>query len=168
MNLTSLGYRFPNSFESSSNIITGGLGFIGSNLTSSFAESSSHVTVIDSLNPSYGGNLYNLEPWFDDNRVCVNISDVRDEHSLKVLLGGATVLFNLAGQTSHMDSMSDPFTDLDINARAQLSLLEVCRKVAPDIRIILPLHGKYMAVLCPFLLTRITRFNQSMLMELIN
>ena len=82
------------------------------------------------------GNLRNLSDKLMDPRIIVNISDVRDTHSLNALLKGAKYLFNLAGQTSHMDSMTDPFTDLDINAKAQLSLLEVCRQVAPDVRIV--------------------------------
>ena len=109
----------------SSTLITGGLGFIGSNLALDLARSSHSSTIVDSLNPSYGGNLHNLLPRHGDPLLRVNISDVRDRHSLESLLRGVTVLYNLAGQTSHMDSMADPFTDLDINARAQLSILEV-------------------------------------------
>lgn len=117
-------------------LISGGLGFIGSSLALSLADQGCSSTLVDSLNPSYGGNLRNVAPRIDDPSLRINISDVRDQHSLQVLLRGAGVLFNLAGQTSHMDSMADPFTDLDINARAQLSLLEVCRQVAPDVRIV--------------------------------
>jgi nucleoside-diphosphate-sugar epimerase len=94
------------------------------------------ATLIDSLNPSYGGNLHNLKARPLDPLLRINISDVRDQHSLRYLLRAAPILYNLAGQTSHMDSMADPFTDLDINARAQLSILEVCRKVAPSVRIV--------------------------------
>jgi len=61
---------------------------------------------------------------------------VRDEHSMKYLVRGQDYLFNLAGQTSHMDSMQDPFTDLEINARAQLYILEACRRYNPDIKIV--------------------------------
>ena len=118
-------------------LITGGLGFIGSNLALALADEGQPSTLVDSLNPSYGGNLRNLAPSTADPSLRINISDVRDQHSLQVLLRGAHVLYNLAGQTSHMDSMADPFTDLDINARAQLSILEVCRQVAPQVRIVL-------------------------------
>ncbi|MBW0181072.1 MAG: GDP-mannose 4,6-dehydratase [Vulcanococcus sp.] len=117
-------------------LISGGLGFIGSSLAITLADQGQTITLVDSLNPSYGGNLHNLSHFVDDRSLRVNISDVRDQHSLKVLLSGAGLIYNLAGQTSHMDSMTDPYTDLDINARAQLSLLEVCRQVAPDVRIV--------------------------------
>ena len=117
-------------------LITGGLGFIGSNLALALADQGQPSTLIDSLNPSYGGNLHNINPRVGDPLLRVNISDVRDRHSLECLLQGAEVLYNLAGQTSHMDSMADPFTDLEINARAQLSILEVCRQVAPQVRIV--------------------------------
>ena len=117
-------------------LISGGLGFIGSSLGLAQAAQGHDCTLVDSLNPCYGGCLHNLPQGFDEPLLRINISDVRDQHSLKVLLRGARVLYNLAGQTSHMDSMTDPFTDLDINTRAQLSLLEVCRDVAPSIRIV--------------------------------
>ena len=114
-------------------MITGGLGFIGSNLALRLLELGARVILVDSLTPEYGGNLFNIQGFED--RVRVNISDVRDAHSLKYLLQGQDYLFNLAGQTSHMDSMRDPFTDLEINCKAQLSILEVCRKSNPRIKI---------------------------------
>ena len=117
-------------------LISGGLGFIGSSLGLSLADHGYCITLVDSLNANYGGNLRNLSPRIADPSLRINISDVRDQHSLQVLLGGAHVLYNLAGQTSHMDSMAAPLTDLDINARAQLSILEVCREVAPQVRIV--------------------------------
>lgn len=115
-------------------LITGGLGFIGSNLARSLVAAGAHVTLVDSLIPEYGGNLFNIASIED--RVRVNISDVRDEHSMKYLVQGQDVLFNLAGQTSHIDSMQDPFADLEINARAQLAILEACRKHNPSIKIV--------------------------------
>jgi UDP-glucose 4-epimerase len=115
-------------------LITGGLGFIGSNLARRLVELGAQVTLVDSLIPEYGGNLFNIAGIED--RVRVNISDVRDEHSMKYLVQGQAYLFNLAGQTSHMDSMEDPFTDLEINARAQLSILEACRKYNPGIKVV--------------------------------
>jgi UDP-glucose 4-epimerase len=93
------------------------------------------VTLVDSLVPEYGGNLFNIEGI--QERVRVNISDVRDEYSMRYLVQGQDLLFNLAGQTSHADSMLDPYTDLDINCRAQLSILETCRKHNPGIKIVL-------------------------------
>jgi UDP-glucose 4-epimerase len=115
-------------------LITGGLGFIGSNLARRLVGLGAQITIVDSLVPKYGGNRFNIMGIEDQVRT--NISDVRDEHSLKYLVQGQDILFNLAGQTSHLDSMQDPFTDLDINCRAQLSILEVCRKFNPEIKII--------------------------------
>jgi UDP-glucose 4-epimerase len=92
------------------------------------------VVLIDSLVPEYGGLLYNIAGIED--RVRVNISDVRDEHSLRVLVRDQDVLFNLAGQTSHLDSMTDPYTDLEINARSQLSILEACRHENPGVKVV--------------------------------
>lgn len=115
-------------------MVTGGLGFIGSNLTRRLVEEGAQVTVIDSLMPEYGGNSHNLSDVED--KVTINLSDVRDPFSMNQLVQGQDYLFNLAGQTSHLDSMENPFTDLDINAKAQLSILEACRKHNPEIRIV--------------------------------
>ncbi|NWF90933.1 MAG: NAD-dependent epimerase/dehydratase family protein [Ignavibacteriaceae bacterium] len=115
-------------------LITGGAGFIGSNLAIKLIELGANVTIVDSLIPEYGGNLFNLEPV--KNKVHLNISDVRDEHSMKYLIKDQDYLFNLAGQTSHLDSMQNPYSDLDINAKAQLSILEACRRYNPEIKIV--------------------------------
>lgn len=125
---------FDDTFEGKQVIITGGLGFIGSSLAIRLVDLGAEVLLIDSLVPEYGGNLFNIEPVRD--RVRVNISDVRDEHAMKYLVQGCDYLFNLAGQTSHMDSMLDPYTDLEINARAQLSILEACRKHNPELKLV--------------------------------
>jgi UDP-glucose 4-epimerase len=125
-------------------LITGGLGFIGSNLARALVRQEADITLVDSLIPQYGGNIFNIDDIKD--KVNVNICDVRDPFAMAYLLQGKDYLFNLAGQTSHMDSMSDPKVDLDINAAAQLSILEVCRNVNPDIKIIFAstrqLYGK--------------------------
>lgn len=115
-------------------LITGGLGFIGSSLAHRLVELGANVTLVDSLIPEYGGNLYNIAGIED--RVRVNIADVRDEYSMNYLVQGQDVLFNLAGQTSHLDSMRNPYIDLDINCRAQLSILEACRKHNPGITVV--------------------------------
>jgi UDP-glucose 4-epimerase len=127
-----MGYR--RLFSGKRVLITGGLGFIGSNLACCLVQLGSEVVLVDSLIPEYGGNLFNIEGI--RARVRVNISDVRDEHSMKYLIQGQDYLFNLAGQTSHMDSMQDPNTDLEINCRAQLSILETCRKYNPSLKIV--------------------------------
>lgn len=115
-------------------LITGGLGFIGSTLARELVEAGAHVLLIDSLIPEYGGSLENIAGIED--RVSVNISDVRDEHSMRYLVRGQDVIFNLAGQTSHLDSMSDPHTDLEINCRSQLSILETCRRHNSEAKIV--------------------------------
>lgn len=115
-------------------LITGGLGFIGSNLARRLVGLGARVTLVDSLIPEYGGNPRNIADIRD--QVTVNLSDVRDRHGFRALVRGQQVLFNLAGQTSHQDSMTDPFTDLDINCTSQLAILETCRAVNPGIRIV--------------------------------
>ena len=125
---------FQTTFADRKVLITGGLGFIGSNLARRLLESKAHVTVVDSLIPEYGGNLFNISGIED--RVTVNVADVRDAHSMDYLVQGQDYLFNLAGQTSHMDSMENPYVDLEINCKAQLSILESCRKRNPNIKIV--------------------------------
>lgn len=115
-------------------LITGGLGFIGSNLARALVAENAHVTLVDSLIPQYGGNQFNIHDI--RNQVTVNICDVRDPFAMAYLLQGKDYLFNLAGQTSHIDSMLDPKADLAINANAQLSILEACRNVNPKIKIV--------------------------------
>jgi UDP-glucose 4-epimerase len=115
-------------------LITGGVGFIGSHLARVLVRAGAKVTIVDSLIPEYGCNLFNVEDVRKELRM--NISDVRDAHSMQYLVQGQDFLFNLAGQTSHMDSMQDPETDLEINCRAQLSILETCRKHNPGIKIV--------------------------------
>ncbi len=115
-------------------LITGGLGFIGSNLARRLAEADADVLLVDSMIPEYGGNVANIAGIED--RVTVNIADVRDVHSLPYLVSDREVIFSLAGQTSHLDSMADPYTDLEINCRAQLSLLEACRLANPEARVV--------------------------------
>ena len=115
-------------------LITGGLGFIGSNLARRLVELDNEVTVVDSLIPEYGGNIRNIEGIRD--KIRINLSDIRDEFSIKELIKNKDLIFNLAGQTSHLDSMENPFTDLEINAKAQLSILEACRQKNPESRIV--------------------------------
>ncbi|MGB9774424.1 MAG: NAD-dependent epimerase/dehydratase family protein [Bacteroidota bacterium] len=115
-------------------MITGGLGFIGSTLAYRLVEFGSHVLLVDSLIPEYGGNVFNIHGIED--KVTVNISDVRDRSSMNYLVQGKDCIFNLAGTLSHVDSMKDPFTDLEINCVAQLSILESCRKYNPKVKLV--------------------------------
>jgi UDP-glucose 4-epimerase len=115
-------------------MITGGMGFIGSNLACLLAEAGADILIVDSLHPEYGGNRFNLEGLAGPARV--NIADVRDETSMAALVQDRDTIFNLAGQVSHIDSMRDPQTDLDINCRAQLSMLEACRRHNPGVRVV--------------------------------
>ena len=125
---------YGGAFSDKKVLITGGLGFIGSNLAIRLVSLGADVLLVDSLIPEYGGNLFNVREIKD--QVGINISDVRDEHSMRYLVQDRDFLFNLAGQTSHLDSMNDPYTDLDINCRAQLFILEACRKSNPKITIV--------------------------------
>lgn len=115
-------------------VITGGLGFIGSTLALRLAELGADLLLIDSLFADYGGNRFNIGPI--RGRAAVEIADIRDVRAMRDLLGGCRFLFNLAAQTSHLDSMTDPETDLAINCRAQLTLLEACREICPEARIV--------------------------------
>jgi nucleoside-diphosphate-sugar epimerase len=126
--------NFQQHFANKKIIISGGLGFIGSNLAIRLVEYGADVTLIDNLFPDYGGNLRNIEPIKD--RIKIHIADVRDETCIQNLVQEQDYFFNLAGQTSHLDSMKNPFTDLEINSKAQLSILEVCRKFNPGIKIV--------------------------------
>ena len=115
-------------------LITGGLGFIGSNLAWALVDLGARVLIVDSLIDDYGGNLFNVSGIED--RVRINIADVRQHTTMNYLVRGQDVIFNLAGQVSHIDSMRDPYTDLDINCRAQLSILEACRNFNPRAKIV--------------------------------
>jgi UDP-glucose 4-epimerase len=111
-------------------MLTGGMGFIGSNLAHRLVELGADVLIVDSMIPDYGGNFFNLAGI--EERVRVNIADVRTESTIRYLVRGHDFIFNLAGQVSHLDSMLDPNTDLEINCRSQLTLLEACRHNNPD------------------------------------
>ncbi len=115
-------------------LITGGLGFIGSNLARALVDLDADVLLVDSLIQDYGGNLFNIagiEPL-----VRVNIADVRQSSTMQALVRDREVIFNLAGQVSHLDSMRDPHTDLEINCRGQLTILEACRLRNPETKVV--------------------------------
>ena len=125
---------FKKTYSGSNVLITGGMGFIGSNLARTLVDLGAKVSIVDSLIPEYGGNRHNLAGIA--GRVRIHIADVRDWPRLPRLVRGQDFVFNLAGQTSHMDSMADPQTDLDINCRAQLAILEACRMHNPEVRLV--------------------------------
>ena len=125
---------YGNAYAGKKLLITGGLGFIGSNLARRLIDLDAEVLLVDSLIDDYGGNLFNIDGVRD--RLRVNIADVRDQHGMEYLVRGQDVIFNLAGQVSHIDSMRDPYTDLEINCRAQLSILEACRRHNPEVKLV--------------------------------
>src|SRR5512144_627141 len=118
--MSSSAHALGQVFHTQPVLITGGLGFIGSNLARRLAALGAAVTVVDSLIPEYGGKLVNVAGLEDQLKI--NIADVRDEYSMNYLVRGQAFIFNLAGQVSHLDSMRNPYTDLDINCRSQLSI----------------------------------------------
>jgi UDP-glucose 4-epimerase len=115
-------------------MVTGGMGFIGSHLAETLVELGADVTVVDSLIPIYGGNEFNVAGFAD--RVRISITDIRDRFGLGYLLKDQQVVFNLAGQVSHLDSMTDPETDLEINCKAQLGLMEALRATNRDAHVV--------------------------------
>jgi len=115
-------------------MITGGLGFIGSNLARLLVYLGADVLLVDSLIPDYGGNRFNIDGIAD--RVHVNVADVRQQTTMNYLVRDRDVIFNLAGQVSHIDSMRDPYTDLEINCRSQLTVLEACRNHNPTVKVV--------------------------------
>jgi len=115
-------------------LITGGAGFIGSNLAIRLVDLGARVQIVDSMLPAYGADLAHIEPV--RHKIRVNFSDIRDRHSLSYIVKDEDLIFSLAGQVSHLDSMQDPMTDLEINCRSQLSLLECCRHGNPAARLV--------------------------------
>ncbi|MBF0179154.1 MAG: SDR family NAD(P)-dependent oxidoreductase [Magnetococcales bacterium] len=115
-------------------LITGGLGFIGSCLARRLVEAGARVTIIDNLREYHGANFFNIRDIASE--VVVHSGDVRQRHVMEALIANSDFLFHLAGQTSHLHSMDDPLTDMEINVEAQLNLLEVCRQRNPGIKIV--------------------------------
>jgi nucleoside-diphosphate-sugar epimerase len=110
------------------------VGLIGAALAHRLVALGAEVLLLDSMVPEAGGNFANIAEIRD--RLRVNIADIRDREALRHLLAGQDFLFDLAAQTSHMDSMTAPENDLAVNCMAQLQLLELCRAVAPGITIV--------------------------------
>ncbi|HNR67326.1 MAG TPA: NAD-dependent epimerase/dehydratase family protein [bacterium] len=124
----------PAAYRGKKVLITGGLGFIGSHLAARLVDYGADVLIVDSLIPQYGGNWFNVKDIRD--RVTINIADIRDQYGMNYLVQGKDYIFNLAGQVSHIDSMEDPFTDLEINCKSQLSILEACRNFNSNVKIV--------------------------------
>lgn len=121
-------------FKAKKALITGGMGFIGSALAHRLVELGSVVTIVDAMIPGYGGNYFNINSI--KNRVKVKIADIRKQRVTNELVKDKDLVFNLAGTLSHVDSMRDPYTDLDINCRSHVFILEAARKYNPDVKII--------------------------------
>jgi UDP-glucose 4-epimerase len=115
-------------------LITGGLGFLGSNLAIKLVELGARVTLLDAMLEDHGGNLFNIEPVKD--RVTINFSDIRDESSLKYLIRGKDYIFHLAGQNDHVLSQTNPFPDIDINIKGSAILLEACKRLNRGARLV--------------------------------
>ena len=115
-------------------LVTGGLGFIGSNLARRLVEIGGDVLVVDSLLPNTGANYANIKSF--ENKLRVRTVDLRNAEEVASLLPGHDVLFNLAGTVSHLDSMTDPLSDMNANVHAQIVLLEGCRRNIPEARIV--------------------------------
>jgi Nucleoside-diphosphate-sugar epimerases len=122
------------SFEGKEVLVTGGLGFVGSNLAAKLVDCGAHVLLMDAMIPGLGGNLFNVEPVRD--QVVVNFSDIRDEHSMNYVVRGKDFIFHLAGQNDHVLSLTDPYSDIDINIKGSVVLLEACRKFNPEARLV--------------------------------
>jgi UDP-glucose 4-epimerase len=115
-------------------MVTGGLGFIGSNLARRLTELNADVLVVDALLPDMGANPFNVDGVTD--RIQIDHSDLRDERTMDRLVADREVIFNLAGDVSHIDSMRDPYTDLEVNCRSHLSLLQACRHHNPLAKVV--------------------------------
>jgi UDP-glucose 4-epimerase len=126
--------RNKGGFKGNRILITGGLGFVGSNLAIQLVEEGATITLVDNMIPRQGGNLFNIAPIA--KKVHINFSDVRDQLSMDHLVQGQDYIFHLAGQVNHVESVRNPIQDLDINCRGTLVLLEACRKFNGDVKLI--------------------------------
>jgi len=115
-------------------LITGGLGMIGSTIAIKLVELGAKVTLLDAFIKPFGANYFNIAPI--KNKVKINISDIRDKESIKQLVRDKDIIFNLAGQISHNDSINDPFLDAEINYLGHLNVVEAVKNYAPNARIL--------------------------------
>jgi UDP-glucose 4-epimerase len=121
-------------FAGASVLVTGGMGFIGSNLAIQLANAGAKVTILDAMIPDYGGNEFNIDPV--KNQVRVNYCDIRDEMAVSYLVRGQDYIFHLAGQVCHLMSLSNPFPDIEMNITGTAVLMEACRKYNPTVKVI--------------------------------
>ncbi len=124
----------PNKFKNKNILITGGMGFIGSNLAIALIKLGAKVTVVDAMIPGLGGNLFNIEPVRD--RLAINFSDVRDVNAMNSLVKDKDFIFHLAGQVDHVISQTDPYPDIDINIKGTIVLLEACKHFNPKVHVV--------------------------------
>jgi UDP-glucose 4-epimerase len=115
-------------------MITGGLGFLGSNLAHRLAGLGAELTIVDNFQPDHGANWRNLHGIEDKAKVYLR--DIRNTSAMEQLVKENNIIFHIAGQTSHTDSMKNPFPDIDINCRGNAVLLEAVRKNNPAARIV--------------------------------
>jgi len=123
-----------NAFRDTHALITGGMGFLGSNLAVALANLGAHVTIVDAMIPGYGGNLFNIESISD--RVKVNFADIRDVNVMNYLVKDQDFVFHLAGQVDHILSLTDPFPDIDMNIKGTAVIMEACKHHNPSARVI--------------------------------
>ncbi len=121
-------------FAGSKVLITGGLGFIGSNLAIRLVGSGADVTLVDAMIPDYGGNLFNIESI--KNTVTINFSDICDQHAMNWLVRGQDYVFHLAGQVCHVMSLSNPFPDIEYNIKGTAVIMEALRRYNPGARLV--------------------------------
>jgi UDP-glucose 4-epimerase len=123
-----------NKYSGKNILITGGLGFIGSNMAIRMVESGANVTIVDPMIPEYGGNMFNVEPV--KNHISINICDIKDKNAIEYIIQDKNYIFHLAGQVSHMMGFKTPYPDVDYNITGTVILLEACRRLNPSVKII--------------------------------
>lgn len=123
-----------NAFKDKKVLITGGVGFIGSNLAIKLIELGAEVTVLDAMIPDYGGNLFNLDPIRD--KIHINFSNIIDVSSINYLVQEKNYIFHCAGQVCHVMSLTDPFPDIEYNIKGTAILMEACKKYNPSVKVI--------------------------------
>lgn len=125
---------FANGFKGKKVLITGGLGFIGSSLAIRLVGLGAEVTVLDSMIPDYGGNLFNIEPVKND--VTINFSNITDSTSMDYLVREKDYIFHCAGQVCHIMSLTNPFPDIEYNIKGVAVLMQACKNHNPNVKIV--------------------------------